>query len=138
MLEAGRLTGPKLRNDEGLWLAHIRHSSRAEMLVLIAEEDDDARATLVEAVRAGGHTVLAVADIREAETVIGTHAIGAVIADLLVISLATLMRPTAMRVLVTSVPNMLTPQELAQFGVKKVLLKPLGELAPLRLEAGDA
>ncbi|MBL8912117.1 MAG: hypothetical protein JNM17_15585 [Archangium sp.] len=110
----------------------------AEMLVLICEEDDDARAALVEAARAAGHTTMAMADIREAEEAITTFAVGAVIADLLVISLASLLRPTAMRVLITSVPNMLTQAELAQFGVRKVLLKPLGQLGPLVLEPNDA
>lgn len=108
------------------------------MLVLIAEEEEGARVALVEAARAAGHTTMVVSDIREAEAAIGKYAIGAVVADLLVISLAALVRPNAIRVLVTSVPNMLTHEELAQFGVKKVLLKPLGQLGPLQLESDDA
>lgn len=108
------------------------------MLVLIAEEDAEARATLVNAARADGHAVLAVSDVREAESAITKHVVEAVIADLLVISLAALLRPDAIRVLVTSVPNMLTPEEIAQFGVQKVLLKPLGQLDSLGLEALDA
>ncbi|MFT3709431.1 MAG: hypothetical protein QM817_17480 [Archangium sp.] len=95
------------------------------MLVLIAEEDDVTRELLVVAARAGGNTVIAVPDIREAETVIASHQVDVIIADLLILSLANLMRPQARRVLVTSVPNMLTPEELAQFGVSRVLLKPL-------------
>jgi DNA-binding response OmpR family regulator len=98
------------------------------MLVLIAEEEDEAREKLVAAARASGHLAIAVADIREAETVIVRRAIQVVIADLLVISLAALEHPTATRVLVTSVPNMLTPEELTQFGISRVILKPIERL----------
>lgn len=103
------------------------------MLVLIAEEEAEARAVLVAAARAAGHTVLAVSDVREAEAAISQHSVGAVVADLLVISLAAIMQPAAIRVFVTSVPNMLTPAELEQFGVSRVLLKPLGEGVTLDL-----
>jgi DNA-binding response OmpR family regulator len=107
------------------------------MRVLIAEEDDETREKLVAAARAGGNTVHSVADVREAEAVIARHTFDVIVADLLIISLAALLAPKAQRVLVSSVPNMLTPDELHQFSIARVLIKPVGELAPLRFGGTD-
>ncbi len=67
----------------------LAQANTAPMLVLLVEDDDDIRATVREALRGLGHSVLEAASVAEAEALAGLPEIGMVLSDIQLAGTAT-------------------------------------------------